>query len=274
MLELDIEAYISSGILEAYVLGTVSDKERREVECMASIHEEIGAELQAIREAMERYATMQSIAPPAALKDRITHELDNHVVSIHRTTGETVRTAPVHRRSNVYMIAAAIALLLTATFAVMFLQNRAEIDAVKKDLAAIDDSRHELEIKIGDLRSRLAFSESQLAFLQDSATVQVSLLGITTKSPDAYARVFWNKISGEAYLKVFYLPPPPAGKQYQLWAIAGGKPLDMGVFTFTRDMQLQKVKNMSASDAFAITLEPEGGSVSPTLTEMFVIGQV
>jgi hypothetical protein len=53
---MNIQAYIESGILEEYVLGTVSPQEKQEVECMASIYPEIQQELQILETALEKYA--------------------------------------------------------------------------------------------------------------------------------------------------------------------------------------------------------------------------
>ena len=38
---MNIPEYIDSGILESYALGSVSDQERREVECLSAIYPEV-----------------------------------------------------------------------------------------------------------------------------------------------------------------------------------------------------------------------------------------
>ena len=53
---MDIKEYISSGILESYVLGNASEQERREVECISSIYPEIRQELDALSRSLEKYA--------------------------------------------------------------------------------------------------------------------------------------------------------------------------------------------------------------------------
>ena len=55
----------------------------------------------------------------------------------------------------------------------------------------------------------------------------------------------------------------PTGKQYQLWAIVDGKPVDAGVIN--NCIGLCKMKKIDHAEAFAITLEKEGGSPTPTL---------
>jgi len=67
---LNTEEYISSGILESYVLGITSEQENREVEQLAMQHAEIKSEIEAIRNAMEVYTMKHAIAPPLHVKER------------------------------------------------------------------------------------------------------------------------------------------------------------------------------------------------------------
>ena len=97
-------------------------------------------------------------------------------------------------------------------------------------------------------------------------------LASTDSTKQQSALVFWNPTSQEVYLEMGLLPTLPSDKQYQLWAIIDGKPSDMGVFETVANLQKMKVaKNVQA---FAVTIEPKGGSKEPTLTAMVVLGKV
>ena len=68
------------------------------------------------------------------------------------------------------------------------------------------------------------------------------------------------------------LPANDQAHQYQLWAIVAGKPVDLGVFDKTTDSSDMKImKSIASAQAFAVTLEPRGGSVNPTMNQMMVI---
>lgn len=86
--------------------------------------------------------------------------------------------------------------------------------------------------------------------------------------------VYWNPDQQKVYVDAGQLPAPPAGKQYQLWALAGGQPVDAGMLQVNRQPGLQQMKPVGAAQAFAVTLEPEGGSASPTLEQLYVMGEV
>ena len=97
----------------------------------------------------------------------------------------------------------------------------------------------------------------------------------TKLSESSLAIVYWNEVKRFAYLDVVALPEAPSNKQYQLWAIVNGKPTDMGVFDLTAPGGgLQSVPFVENPQAFAVTLEPKGGSPVPSLDQMYVIGNI
>jgi len=105
-------------------------------------------------------------------------------------------------------------------------------------------------------------------WLQRPGTKLMELNG-TASAPGAFAKVALDQ-SGHAMVMTSGLPAPPAGKEYQLWYIVADKPPMRGK-TFSTDShgkgmledQLPDVALKSA--AFAVTLEPQGGSDSPTM---------
>ena len=64
------------------------------------------------------------------------------------------------------------------------------------------------------------------------------------------------------------LPAPPAGKDYQLWVIAGSTPKSAGVFPVDDKggavHVLPEVPDPTGVNAFAVTLEPAGGLPQPS----------
>ena len=116
------------------------------------------------------------------------------------------------------------------------------------------------------------FSKSQLAFITNKRTKRVDMAG-TPNHEQNFASVYWNQEQNKYLLDSKGMPQAPTGKQYQLWAIVDGVPVDMGVFKEDDAGLIDQTFNGTVQ-AFAVTLEPEGGSVSPTLEEMRVVGNV
>jgi hypothetical protein len=112
---------------------------------------------------------------------------------------------------------------------------------------------------------------NSMQMMTDPKMQKVAMPGIAGKESN-YATVFWDTKSKDVYLLPNKLPQPATGKQYQLWAIVDGKPVDAGVISDCAG--LCKMKNIPSASMFAITLEKSGGSETPTLSEMYVAGKV
>ena len=91
--------------------------------------------------------------------------------------------------------------------------------------------------------------------------------------PSALAQVIWDTNTKIVYVADVSLPNVPSDKQYQLWAIVDGKPVDAGMLTDTKNLA-QKMKVFEKAEMFAITLEQKGGSPVPTMEAMYVAGKV
>ena len=167
-------------------------------------------------------------------------------------------------------LAASVALLLV--FGGLWLTNN---NKYQQQIAAAEDQNQNLRDQMATLQTETEARAYTNSLLASSDTRIVEMPG-TDNSPDSKVRVYWNTVTREVLLKVDQLPPPEADKQYQLWAIVNGEPQDMGVFEI--DAASDQVQLMSAqvenAQAFAITLEKKGGSPTPTLSAMYVLGNV
>jgi mannose-6-phosphate isomerase-like protein (cupin superfamily) len=65
---MNIKDFISSGILELYVLGDISEKESQEVERMAAANPEVRKEIEEISKSLEKYAKANAVAPDQTVK--------------------------------------------------------------------------------------------------------------------------------------------------------------------------------------------------------------
>jgi len=73
---MDIKAYITSGILEDYCLGVLSDAESVQVQKMASVYPEIKKEIKAFQNSLEQYAEVIAKFPPIKIKNTLFSKLD------------------------------------------------------------------------------------------------------------------------------------------------------------------------------------------------------
>jgi anti-sigma-K factor RskA len=267
----DIKEYISSGILESYVLGNASEQERREVECLSSIYPELKKELDALSISLEKYAEANAVAPPSYLRDKIFAEINSLETKETQTGGKIISIQSGQKSSrplNYWLAAASVALL--AVSAVLFIQ----LSNKNSELASANKEKQNMDEKISKMSAESQVMHEQMAMLSNPENKKVVMKGTETH-PGMLATVLWNNKNNEVYLSVSNLPQPPSDKQYQLWAIVAGKPVDMGVFDINADSSLfKKMGATIGAQAFAVTLETKGGSPVPTLTEMYVMGQI
>ena len=267
---MDLKEYISSGILESYVLGTDSDQEQREVQCLSAMYPEIGEARQALEADMETFAQSMAQTPPvhlkasilAAIKD-IAQESPLQKVSSTTNEAKTVAPAPmtVSKTNRPWMAVASLLALIALTVIFFINQNKQQ-----KSMLALQEKMEQTESSNTQLN---AMNE----WLANERTRKIQLNG-TENQPDAKVAVFWNDETQDVAFKVSNLPNLADDKDYQLWAIVDGKPTDMGVMDY-KNALAQIVKSGSKvanAQAFAITIEPKGGSKDPTLSSMVVVG--
>jgi anti-sigma-K factor RskA len=143
---------------------------------------------------------------------------------------------------------------------------RAELAAQVETVSGLRRKLDEQEKTLTLVKAQAAEQERTLTLLGDPETRLVSLAGLAPR-PQAQGRIIWNARTG-GLLVAADLPPPPEGKVYELWAIAGGKPLPAGLFTVDPEgkgrLTVAPLAGVTAVDVFAVTLEPAGGVQSPT----------
>ncbi|HET7360888.1 MAG TPA: anti-sigma factor, partial [Salinimicrobium sp.] len=97
-------------------------------------------------------------------------------------------------------------------------------------------------------------------------------------APNVDVNVIWNKVENRAFIDAQDLPEPPPGKVYQVWSLTLNPltPTSIGLLeNFEEDAnKIFVLANPNQSEAFGITLEPAGGSKTPTMEQLYVLGVV
>lgn len=276
---MDIQQYISSGIIEAYVLGIASGEEVRELELLSAQHPEVAAAIAEQQRLMEDFASSYSIPPPEGLKEQIWAALDKEEEGkiLPFTAPETpasaiTNTANNNRVKKLYpQLAAAVVLLIASLiFNVIYWQ---QAKSTERELAAVKSEQEKILAGNRNMEEQMNTAHKQMQQMMDPAMKPVRLAGVGDHAA-SNAMLMWDTRTKEVYLSLKDLPKPPSGKQYQLWAIVDGKPVDAGVYDMASTDMMQKMKVITSAQMFAITLEQAGGSPTPTLTEMYVAGKV
>lgn len=280
---MDIRAYIESGVLEAYVLNQLSQAEREAVAEQIAASAEVAAEVAAIEAGLLAFARAHQMEPPAELSGSIWARLHENAQSPNAASERLVQKGAEpqiipfdphllnSQRQQLHWQQAALILVLVSSVVVNIVfwlqqQRAAKENAVL--IARIDS----MATRQDDLRQLAAHYQKERDMMADTSMAAVLMKGVADGHMMA-ATVYWKRHSGESWLSLQKLPPPPKGMQYQMWAISNGRPKSMGVInTSTDEGMLAMSQKVMSAEGFAISLEPMGGSAAPTT--VMVSGQI
>lgn len=304
---MDTQNYKDSGILELYVMDALPPDERSEVERRAALDPAIAREIREIREALALLDRHHERAPRRELRRSILDALDRDdivdgsqkapgVGELDRRDhdagdpgGSSTRSATViplspaparggagtsmpARSPGRYSLAAswilvALSVGAAAWFAVQWRGAAEEAELLREENRLLASTN-------SVIASRAESAERAMTIMRSADYHAVQLNG-TEHAPAVHPVVYWNPSSREVVLIAKNLPAPPAGKQYQLWAIHDNKRIDAGVFDVDgRVDTMQRLKDIEAAEAFAVTLERSGGSPIPDLNAVYAVGSL
>lgn len=268
---MNVKEYIASGIVESYVLGLLTDAERLEFEAMAAQYPEVLEARNSFELSLEETLLQDAVKPPDVVKNKVEQLVFNEHPSLQTTAEYFEERTPVRSINNKWKWAAAASLILllgTGFWAFTLFNKNKELQATAAESNALQQQLNEVTAQLNNLKG-------DAALMQKPGVKMASLKG-TQVSPGSFVTVYWDTTSKDAYLLINNLPAPASGQQYQLWALLDGKPIDMGVLPYElrQEKLLIKAKNVQNAQAFAITLEPRGGSVNPSLEKMYVVGKL
>ncbi|SFU39299.1 Anti-sigma-K factor rskA [Pustulibacterium marinum] len=253
------EELIESGKLELYVYGSLAPDEQQEVHEMILKHPEVKEEVDAIENALYRLSTYTSPYLSARNYERIKTALN--------IGGGRV----VNMRTNkiiTFIGYAAAVLLLVGIFSIYSKYNN-----LQESFQVVSSEKRAMETDMEKSKLENAVFEE----LREGNFTRVTLAG-QTAAPTSVANVYWDKESNSVMIDGKGLPEPPEGKVYQVWSLTMDPltPTSIGLLDNfdENDMKMFRVANVTTADAFGITLEPAGGSESPTMEQLYTLGKV
>ncbi|WP_262733077.1 anti-sigma factor [Gaetbulibacter sp. NE] len=264
---MDIKAYIESGILELYVAGSLSEKESKEVYELMLKHPEI------LQEVLEIEASVIKLT--SAVSPKSSSHIFNIIKEKLKLGDNEVKVVSITKpKYNWFTYTGWAAALIVGAGLLWTLNLNKQLEA---DITTADIENAYLEEQIEAAKNDLAATKNLLNVLRDKDIIAVPLGG-QGEFENAYAKVYWNKADNSIYLDAQGLPNAPEGKVWQVWSLTLNPltPTSLGTIDDfnTDDNKIFAIANTYESQAFGITLEPEGGSESPTMEQLYTLGVV
>lgn len=272
-----LEAYISSGVIEAFVLGQLSEAETKDLLQYAEEHEEVRKAIDEAEETLFALGQEGSIAPPVQSKNALFADLGLEMESEKADFEERLVKEEFEKETKSFSIypylsaAASIVAVIGIVLSAYYYNQWQDTEARLSTIIAQNQSMAQ---QYNVVKNQMEQYADNIEILRQPGIETIAMKGLDI-APDAQAFVHWNKKTNEVFLNAKKMPANEMDNQYQLWAIVEGTPVDMGVFDVAGDMtRLLKMKTTGKASAFAVTLEPRGGSKNPTMDQMYVIGQI
>jgi len=257
------EELIASGQLELYVSGSLSPEEVDEVHAAIKKDTQVKDEIDRIETSLIQLA--EAAAP--SLSERMWQQI---LQAIRKSAPQ--QNSSRTNWSTVIGWAAAVA----AIVGVFWMMN--QNTSLKEELQIVQEEKLQLEIENLTTETQLADAQDILEILRSKDYNTITLPGNQAVAPHAFAKIYYNKRDAVAYLDTNGLPNAPREKVYQVWSLIMDPltPTSMGLITSSNEVAsgIYIFNNVTALEAIGITLEPAGGSEGPTLSQLYILGQI
>lgn len=282
---MNLSEIIESGLIELYAMNALSAAETAQVEAWAAAFSEVRAEIEEAQSALELYAQAYAVEPLAGMKAKIIANFEADLAGnlkekdiedskgskndIQTPKNNSLSTTPQNAPSGFNFgkilpwAIAAMSLVAAVSFFMKANNTTAQLSDCQKESG-----------QLADKQQVIVNLQQKMNILRDTNTRSIDLksAGNPALPKGLLVKVYWNAKDKATLLTILNLPKPPKGKQYQLWAIEGANaPVDAGMIAYDVTA-VQPMKGFEKVNTFAITLENEGGSVVPTLDQMYVAG--
>lgn len=239
-----------SGQLELYVLGELNLYEKADVEAALAKHPELRDEVKDIERALMSYADLLGIEAPENLRAKVVDGLGQPQPA----------TAPPPPRSGHYLTLGALLFTLAVVAFLWWSQQQ------------LKDQLTESQTALAALEADCAQRNEQIAAVLGDGS-RILPFQATEGYPETRLYLSTNDEATTNYLQVQNLPALADGETFQLWSLGAEEnpvPLD----TFGDDAGLLSFEYVAGSGAYAITIEPAGGSASPNLDRLIGVVQL
>lgn len=256
---------IESGNLEMYVCGALPPDEALQVENAIKTYPEVKREIELIEESLVHLA--ESVSPTLQAMTW------SNILSIIRN-GRKINNTKVRSLNWASVTGWAAAILFMGGIMWMLKQT----NDLNNSLKVTTTENVILKEKKTSAENQLAETSEIFEVLRSKDYQAYTLPGNQAVAPQAFAKVYFNKKDNVAYIDTNGLPTAPRGKVYQVWSLKMEPltPTSVGLISLENKTSdgIYKFVNFPDPEAFGITLEPEGGSETPNLSQLYILGTI
>ena len=256
---MDINEYISSGIIEMYVMGLCNAAEKHELESLRHQHPVLNKAIVAYEKELEERMQKDIKLPAQDTDDKILQSLNALLVPVVSIDAGK-KTGNRFSWGSVVAAASVLLLLVSAYFNYsLFTKTKTQEQALSK----AKENKSIATLPLADYK-----------VMNDPAITPVAMYGVGYHAI-CRCTMFWDKKTGKIYIMIHHLPGSSTTRDYQLWANVNGKSVNVGIINDSirgRFIEMQHVPVEATS--FIVTLEQAGGVDTPTIEETYLSGKI
>ena len=244
-----INTFLSSGLLEKYLLGETTSVETEMVESYISKYPEVQNTYNTLQFNLEVIAKSNAVEAPKSILKNILDELDEKpVIALNNSRNK-------YKKWYKYSIAASVAALIFAGTSFIFYNQNQKLS---NENQVVVEEIYDLRSDIDQNNKMLDKVMRQLLKLNNPETEKYIIKG-NERAKDLKTVAYINAKEKTSMIDVVSLPELPEEQCYQIWAELQGKMVNLGVLD-KADRKLRNIPYMEDALALSITIEPKGGN--------------
>jgi Anti-sigma-K factor rskA, C-terminal len=234
------------------------------------------SEVRGFRETATRLAMAVAQQPPPALRAAVMADVaqtrqvpaaDDHARHARRLSRPTLLP-------RLAMAGAALGLTAAIILAVVVANTNNQLSQTQQQLSQTQQQLSQTQQQLSQAKRHLILAQTQLAAINAVRTAADATL-VTKATPiGGQVTIVKSASKGQLVVTASGLPPLKAGKVYQLWLIGapGHKIRSEGMLAVHNGRSGPAlISGVLKGDTFAITLEPPGGTIQPTVPPFVAI---
>ncbi len=245
----EVKKIVESGILEAYLLGFATPLQIEQVENSLKKHPELRNHYAVMETEFEKYAALYT----------------DPVLNNSNASGINAKAQGKVPNQNMFKgITAAAVILALISSSLLFFQWKQSKDLVAEK-EAISAKYTQLKTDCENQNMQYANLNQVQEILKHPATQKILLVG-NERAPKLETVAFWNNVAKKAHLNIANFPALPEDHCLQLWVDIHGEMISLGVIP--KEIRVIELPYKLEAESLNITIEPLGGSDSPTVSRI------
>lgn len=261
----EIIAFLESGALESYLLGTCTPQESNEIEQLIQDQPEVREMYDDLQKEIEDFANQFKQDAPLNCKDDVLGQIDQFIADSRDQSTPTPSLQQQPTRSIGFArIAAAAAIIILGGYAVY---TTTQFNKLADQNALLFEQQEELKKELEQLDAAKVESQNLAALVVTPSTQKV-ILTQPIGEDELVVQAFWNNDQQVALLHASNLPELPETQCYQLWADVDGEMISVAVLAES-DAPIP-ANFLENATSLNITVEPAGGNDHATVENLVV----